>query len=126
MVLETTLPIHRQQLMKANERCMRLALQLVTPKRRSARVPAAAAPPSAGQMLLAAGFAYAPNQALSGRLAAAADADGRLVLGDALDGDLLACMNEARPLPHIHQRLLRACSMHSHRPEGHFRTRAGR
>lgn len=72
-------------------------MQLVTPKRRSARIPASvAAAQSAGKMLSASGFAYAPNAALAGRLAAAADADGKLVLGDALDADLLACLEEAR------------------------------
>jgi hypothetical protein len=71
----------------------------VTPKRRSARKPAAAAPQSTGKMLAAAGFAYTPNAALAGRLAAAAD--GRPVLGDAMDADLLASMDEVRTGPSL-------------------------
>lgn len=71
-------------------------MQLVTPKRRSARIPATAAPPaSASKMLSATGFAYAPNAALAGRLAAVADADGKVVLGDAMDADMVACLEEA-------------------------------
>jgi hypothetical protein len=63
---------------------------------------ALAAPPlSTGKMLSATGFAYAPNTALTGRLAAAAEAEGKLVLGDALDAGMLACLEEVptSPLP---------------------------
>ncbi len=66
----------------------------MTPKRRSARTSVAAVPHSTGKMLAAAGFAYTPNAALAGRLAT--EADGKPVLGDARDADLLASMDEVR------------------------------
>ncbi|CAL8471850.1 g11392 [Coccomyxa elongata] len=71
--------------------------QLVTPKRRSARTSVAAVPHSTGKMLAAAGFAYTPNAALAGRLAT--EADGKPVLGDARDADLLASMDEVAESP---------------------------
>ena len=77
----------------------------MTPKRRSARNSAAAAPHSTGKMLAAAGFAYAPNAALAGRLAS--EADGKPILGDARDADLLATMDEVRAW--CHRNLLSAC-----------------
>ena len=70
--------------------------QLVTPKRRSARVPNQA-PPSAGAMLARAGFAYAPNAALEARIGPAAAA-GKLVLGDAQDEGVRAAMELVWPL----------------------------
>lgn len=69
-------------------------VQLLTPKRRSARKPQAA-PASAGRMMAATGFAYAPNEALQARMAHLA-AEGKLVLGDAQDSDMLACLHAAR------------------------------
>ena len=69
-------------------------MQLLTPKRRSTRTPQAAAP-STGRAMAATGFAYAPNEALQARMAHLA-AEGKLVLGDAQDPQVLACMHQAR------------------------------
>ena len=88
-----------------------MPLQLVTPKRRSARKASLAPPPSAGRMLAAAGFAYAPNAALEPRLAPAAG-QGRLVLDDALDDDMHASMARMLPTPMLPPQTscLHACS----------------
>ena len=69
-------------------------MQLLTPKRRSTRTPQAA-PSSTGRAMAATGFAYAPNEALQARMAHLA-AGGKLVLGDAQDPQVLACMHKAR------------------------------
>ena len=45
--------------------------------------------------MTATGFAYAPNEALQARMAHLA-AEGKLVLGDAQDPQVLACMHKAR------------------------------
>ncbi|BDA47696.1 hypothetical protein COCOBI_10-5470 [Coccomyxa sp. Obi] len=71
--------------------------QLVTPKRRSVRKSVAAVPHSTGKMLAAAGFAYTPNAALAGRLDT--EADGKPILGDARDADLLATMDDVADSP---------------------------
>ncbi len=70
-------------------------LQLLTPVRRSARKPSQA-PASAGRMMAATGFAYAPNEALQARMAHLA-AEGKLVLGDAQDPGIRARLQEASP-----------------------------
>jgi hypothetical protein len=72
-----------------------LHAQLVTPKRRSARVPAPAAAACAGALLAATGFAYTPNAALERRIGPAAAA-GKLVLGDAQDEGVRGAMEEVR------------------------------
>lgn len=46
-------------------------------------------------MMAATGFAYAPNEALQARMAHLA-AEGKLVLGDAQDAGIRACLHEAR------------------------------
>lgn len=68
-------------------------MQLLTPKRRSARVPSQA-PASVGRMMAATGFAYAPNEALQARMAHLA-AEGKLVLGDAQDPEIMTCLTQA-------------------------------
>ena len=45
--------------------------------------------------MAATGFAYAPNEALQARMAHLA-AEGKLVLGDAQDPGIRACLTEAR------------------------------
>lgn len=45
-------------------------------------------------MMAATGFAYAPNEALQARMAHLA-AEGKLVLGDAQDPDIVACLTQA-------------------------------
>ena len=50
-------------------------------------------------MMAATGFAYAPNEALQARMAHLA-AEGKLVLGDAQDDGLKACLLEASFLTH--------------------------
>ena len=48
-------------------------------------------------MMAATGFAYAPNEALQARTAHLA-AEGKLVLGDAQDPGIRACLHQARLL----------------------------
>lgn len=91
------------------------AAQLVTPKRRSARK--LAPPQPTGAMLAGTGFAYAPNAALAGRLASAADGR-KLALGDAMDADMLASMDE---VPTRKLSLFTSAATHA-LPTAHLRT----
>ena len=50
--------------------------------------------------MAATGFAYAPNEALQARMAHLA-AEGKLVLGDAQDAGIRACLHEARHPDHV-------------------------
>jgi len=71
-------------------------VKVLTPKRRSARKPNLV-PSSAGRMMAATGFTYAPNEALQARMAHLA-AEGKLVLGDAQDPEIMACLHDVRLL----------------------------